>query len=244
VTRSATPASAPATLPSTVPSSVPTPASLVAGLAGRRFEAVLFDMDGTLIDSTPVVVRSWVTWALERGIDPKRLEGHHGVPAAQIVRGLVPEPEVEAAVARINALELADVEGITVLPGALEAVAALPEARRAIVTSCVRPLAAARIAASGLLAPSVVVTADDVPTGKPDPAPYLLGARRLGVDPASCLVVEDAPSGLLSAQAAGAATLAVTTTTPADQLDADAVIGTLADVRFAVDADGVRVVAA
>jgi sugar-phosphatase len=221
-----------------------TPASLLAGLAGRRFEAVLFDMDGTLIDSTPVVVRSWVTWALERGIDPKDLEGHHGVPAAQIVRGLVPEDEVEAAIERINALELADVEGITMLPGAAEAVAALPEARRAIVTSCVAPLAAARIAATGLRAPSVVVTASDVRIGKPDPAPYLLGAERLGVDPSSCLVVEDAPSGLVSARAAGAATLAVTTTTPADELDADAVVGTLADVRFTVDADGVRVVAA
>ena len=221
-----------------------TPASLLAGLAGRRFEAVLFDMDGTLIDSTPVVVRSWVTWALERGIDLKDLDGHHGVPAAQIVRGLVPEDEVEAAIERINALELADVEGITMLPGAAEAVAALPEARRAIVTSCVAPLAAARIAATGLRAPSVVVTASDVRIGKPDPAPYLLGAERLGVDPASCLVVEDAPSGLVSARAAGAATLAVATTTPADELEADAVVGTLADVRFTVDADGVRVVAA
>jgi mannitol-1-/sugar-/sorbitol-6-phosphatase len=227
-----------------VPSSTPSPTDLLAALSGRRFAAVLFDMDGTLIDSTPVVVRSWVTWALERGIDPKRLEGHHGVPAAQIVRGLVPEADVESAIARINALEIADVDGITVLPGAAEAVAALPEARRAIVTSCTRPLAAARIEAAGLLAPSVVVTADDVPTGKPDPAPYLLGARRLGVDPADCLVVEDAPSGLISARTAGAATLAVTTTTPADQLDADAVVGTLADIRFAADADGVRVLAA
>jgi mannitol-1-/sugar-/sorbitol-6-phosphatase len=227
-----------------VPSSTPSPTDLLAALSGRRFAAVLFDMDGTLIDSTPVVVRSWVTWALERGIDPKRLEGHHGVPAAQIVRGLVPEADVESAIARINALEIADVDGITVLPGAAEAVAALPEARRAIVTSCTRPLAAARIEAAGLLAPSVVVTADDVPTGKPDPAPYLLGARRLGVDPADCLVVEDAPSGLISARTAGAATLAVTTTTPADQLDADAVVGTLAGIRFAADADGVRVLAA
>jgi mannitol-1-/sugar-/sorbitol-6-phosphatase len=227
-----------------VPSSTPSPTDLLAALSGRRFAAVLFDMDGTLIDSTPVVVRSWVTWALERGIDPKRLEGHHGVPAAQIVRGLVPEADVESAIARINALEIADVDDITVLPGAAEAVAALPEGRRAIVTSCTRPLAAARIEAAGLLAPSVVVTADDVPTGKPDPAPYLLGARRLGVDPADCLVVEDAPSGLVSARTAGAATLAVTTTTPADQLDADAVVGTLADVRFAADAGGVRVLAA
>ncbi|GMA85505.1 hypothetical protein GCM10025868_07550 [Angustibacter aerolatus] len=101
------------------------------------------------------------------------------------------------------------------LPGAAEALAALPEERRAIVTSCTRPLALVRIEASSLEAPAVVVTADDVETGKPDPAPYLLGAQRLGVDPARCLVVEDAVMGLRSGRAAGAATLAVTTTTPA-----------------------------
>jgi mannitol-1-/sugar-/sorbitol-6-phosphatase len=228
---------------SAVPSQAPGPADLLAPLSDRRFAAVLFDMDGTLIDSTPVVVRSWVTWALERGIPPERLDGHHGVPAAQIVRGLVPEADVEAAIARINALEIADVDGITVLPGAAEALAALPESRRAIVTSCTTPLAEARIRATGLLAPSVVVTADHVSTGKPDPAPYLLGARRLGVDPADCLVVEDAPSGLVAARAAGAATLAVTTTTPAERLEADVVVGTLADVRFTADEDGVRVLA-
>lgn len=87
-----------------------------------------------------------------------------------------------------------------------------------------------------------MVTADDVTTGKPDPAPYLLGARLLGVDPARCLVVEDAPSGLLAGSLAGAATLAVTTTTPADQLRADAVVTDLSDVRFTASADGVRVV--
>lgn len=222
-------------------SATPTPTDLLAPLAGRRFAAVLFDMDGTLIDSTPVVERSWVTWALERGIDPQRLADQHGVPAAQIIRGLVSEPEIESALARLNALELGDVEGITMLPGGAESIAAVPERRRAIVTSCTATLATARIAASGLRAPSVVVTADDVPIGKPDPAPYLLGARRLGVHPADCLVVEDAPSGLASARAAGAATLAVTTTSPADRLDADVVVGTLADVRFVADGDGVRV---
>jgi sugar-phosphatase len=213
----------------------------LSALEARTFDAVLFDMDGTLIDSTPVVVRSWVAWALERGIDPRRLQGHHGVPAAQIVRGLVPADEVDEALARIDALEIGDVAGITVLPGAAEALAALPEARRAIVTSCTTALAKARITATRLQAPAVVVTADDVPLGKPDPAPYLLGAERLGVDPARCLVVEDAPSGLTSARAAGSATLAVTTTTRAERLDADAVVGTLDDVRFVLGPDGVQV---
>lgn len=212
-------------------------------LAGRRFAAVLLDMDGTLVDSTAAVVRSWVTWALERGIDPHRLQGYHGVPAAAIVRELVDGADAEAATARIDELERLDVDGITVLPGAAQALAALPPGRAAIVTSCVRPLAEARIAAAGLDRPAVVVTADEVEHGKPHPEPFLLGAARLGVDPADCLVVEDAPSGLAAARAAGMATLAVTTTTPAEQLDADVVVTTLADVRLVAHEDGVEVLA-
>ncbi|GAB3688220.1 HAD-IA family hydrolase [Angustibacter aerolatus] len=214
-------------------------------LAGRTFDAVLFDMDGTLIDSTPAVARSWITWAQEHDVELERLQGHHGVPASQIVAQLLDldraDPRVSTAVARVTELELADTDDVVTLPGAAEALAALPEERRAIVTSCTRPLALVRIEASSLEAPAVVVTADDVETGKPDPAPYLLGAQRLGVDPARCLVVEDAVMGLRSGRAAGAATLAVTTTTPAAELDADLVVGTLADVRLVAGPDGVRV---
>ncbi len=215
----------------------------LSALEGRTFDAVLFDLDGTLIDSTPAVVRSWVTWAHEHDLDPRSLEGNHGVPAAQIVASVLPAHQVPAGLQRIVEIEVADVEGILVLPGSLDALAALAGAC-AVVTSCTRVLAEARIAATGLPAPSVVVTADDVTTGKPDPAPYLLGARLLGVDPSRCLVVEDAPKGLLAGSLAGAATLAVTTTTPADQLGADAVVTDLSDVRFTASADGVRVVRA
>jgi sugar-phosphatase len=210
-------------------------------LAGRTFAAVLFDLDGTLLDSTAAVVRCWLAWASERGIGPERLQGYHGVPAVDIVRDLVAEPDVPAALARISELELLDVRGITVLPGAAEALAALPSGRAAVVTSCTDALAAARIAATRLDAPHVLVAADHVHRGKPDPEPYLLGAERLGVDPQHCLVVEDAPSGLASARAAGMATLAVTTTTPFSELRADAVVGTLAEVSLRADADGVRV---
>jgi len=214
----------------------------LSALERRTFDAVLFDLDGTLIDSTPAVLRSWVTWAHEHDVDPRSLEGNHGVPAAQIVASVLPPHQVQAALQRIVEIEVADVEGILVLPGTLDALAALPGGACAVVTSCTRVLAHARIEATGLPAPAVVVTADDVTTGKPDPAPYLLGARLLGVDPARCLVVEDAPSGLLAGSLAGAATLAVTTTTPADQLRADAVVTDLSDVRFTASADGVRVV--
>jgi sugar-phosphatase len=210
-------------------------------LEGRSFAAVLFDMDGTLIDSTPVVVRSWVRWAQEEGLDPRRLAHSHGVPARGIIEGVVPAERVEAAVARIEQIELGDTEGILLLPGAAAALTALEGGHSAIVTSCTRPLAAARIDATGLVAPSLVVTASDVERGKPHPDPYLLAAQRLSADPADCLVVEDAPSGLASARAAGCATLAVTTTTAREDLAADAVVETLAEVRFHVDGGRVRV---
>lgn len=216
-------------------------------LDGRDFAAVLFDMDGTLIDSIPAVVRSWLRWADEEGVDPARLVGFHGVPARGIAVKLLPADRVDAAVDRIEAIETADTEGITVLPGTLLALATLTGSGRdggdlcAIATSCTQPLATARIEATGLPAPRVVVTASDVRQGKPHPDPFLLAAQRLGVDPRECLVVEDAPGGLEAARGAGCATLAVTTTTvPADLL-ADAVVGTLAEVEFSVVAGRVRV---
>jgi sugar-phosphatase len=130
-------------------------------LGGRTFAAVLFDMDGTLIDSIPAVVRSWVRWADEHGVDPRRLQGFHGVPARGVVAAVLPPERVDAAFDRIEEIEAADTEGITVLPGALAALAALSgEVERcAIATSCTRPLADARLAETRLPTPRVVVTA-------------------------------------------------------------------------------------
>jgi mannitol-1-/sugar-/sorbitol-6-phosphatase len=210
-------------------------------LDGRDFAAVLFDMDGTLIDSTPAVVRSWVRWAQEEDVDPLRLAHSHGIPARGIIEGLLPTDRIDAAVARIEEIEMGDTDGIAVLPGAAAALAALQGGHSAIVTSCTRPLAAARIDATGLVAPALVVTASDVERGKPHPDPFLRAAQRLSVDPADCLVVEDAPGGLTAARAAGCATLAVTTTTPRQDLVADAVVDTLADVRFRVEGGRVLV---
>jgi len=207
----------------------------------REFEAVIFDMDGTLIDSTPAVVRSWSTWAGEHGLAPEDLSGNHGVPAASVVRAVLPEPLHQAAIERLNQLEIDDVDDIVVLPGAAEALAALTEAKNAIATSCTRPLANARIRAAKLTAPSVVVTVDDVARGKPHPDPFLEAARRLGVDPTRCLVVEDAPKGLEAATAAGCATLAIVTTTPRHELEADGVVADLAAVTFAVTPAGITV---
>lgn len=213
----------------------------LGALAGRTFAAVLFDMDGTLIDSHPAVERSWLRWAAEYGIEMSSFEGMHGRPAREIVAAFLPEPRHAEAFKRIESLEVEDTEGIVVLPGTMAALSALPAERKAIATSCTAPLAAARIAAARLPAPGVLVTADQVRAGKPDPAPFLLAAKRLGFSATDCLVVEDAPAGLAAARAAGSSSLAVTVTHPAEQLDADAVVGTLADVEFVLTPEGVQV---
>jgi mannitol-1-/sugar-/sorbitol-6-phosphatase len=210
-------------------------------LADRVFEAVLFDMDGTLIDSTPAVLRSWTRWAAEYDVPAAKLTGWHGVPSAAVVRGVLAGDRYEAGIARIHEIEVGDVEGIVLLPGAAESLEALGEAKTAIATSCTVALAEARIAAAQLVPPSVLVTADDVRRGKPAPDPYLEAARRLSADPSRCLVVEDSPAGLESARAAGCATLAVTTTTSPEDLIADAVVKDLSDVRFEVTPTGIRV---
>ena len=212
-----------------------------------RFEAVLFDMDGTLLDSIPAVERSWLRWCEEYDVDPRRMVGLHGVPAVGVIAELLPPERRAEAHARIRALEVGDLGGITILPGAAELLASLEAAGGAfaIVTSCTDDLAAARVEATGLRVPAVVVTASQVAMGKPGPDPYLEGARRLGVDPARCLVVEDAAAGIVSARAAGcAAVLAVTSTTPRAELEdlADVVVTGLDRVAVSVDADGIRVI--
>ena len=213
----------------------------VQAVIGQTFDAVLFDMDGTLIDSTPAVRRSWFAWCVEHGIDPSFLEGAHGQPGRDIVASLVPPEEFEAAFERIQQLEIAEVSDITVLPGAAEALSAIGEYRKAIVTSCTRPLATARLTASGLVPPQVVVTADDVQRGKPDPEPFALGAHQLGFNPSRCLVVEDAPAGLRSAHEAGCTTLAVAGTHPAAELNADLVITSLTELEFSATANGIHI---
>ncbi|MEZ0163836.1 HAD-IA family hydrolase [Kineococcus sp. LSe6-4] len=210
----------------------------------RTFAAVLFDMDGTLVDSTRAIERCWTTWAVEHGVSGEALlRAHgHGRPAPEIVADLVGPEAAAAAAARILELEVGDVDGVVQLPGVGDLLAGLPPRRWALVTSCSAPLADARRHAAGLAEPSVLVTFDDVVRGKPAPDCFLLGAQRLGLDPADCLVVEDAPAGLAAARAAGCATLAVRTTHPEGPLDADLVVPLLSAVRVREEGEGLRVV--
>lgn len=187
-------------------------------------DALLFDNDGTLVDSMASVTRCWSRWAREYDVPVEALDRVvlHGRPATEIIADLVPATQVAAARERVLELELADADGSVLLPGTAELVAALPARNWAVVTSASGELASRRLESVGI-APPLVVSSDDIQRGKPDPEPFLLAAERLGVDPARCIVFEDAPVGLAAARAAGMRSIAVTTTHTAQELDADCV---------------------
>ncbi|HLL35801.1 HAD-IA family hydrolase [Streptomyces sp. NPDC052773] len=209
-----------------------------------RAQALLFDNDGTLVSSLRSVERCWTRWAGEYGITAERFAAVelHGRPAAEIAADLLPADVVPEAVARIEHLEVEDVadDGVRLLPGTKEFLAALPADRWAVVTSATRRLAEARLDAVGIL-PKTLVAADDITRGKPDPEPYLLGARALGVDPSACVVFEDAPAGLAAGRAAGMTTVALATTHPAHELDADLVVRDLSALSVLVTGGGVEI---
>jgi sugar-phosphatase len=178
-----------------------------------KCRGVLFDLDGVLVDSTPAVARVWTGWAREHGFDPEEVvKKAHGRPSITTIRELLPHADHEAENREVERREIADVEGVIPLPGAMALLQALPLERWAIVTSCTRALAGVRIGAAGLPKPKHLVTANDVKHGKPDPEPYLKGAQILGVPASECIVFEDAPAGIRAGRASGALVLALRTT--------------------------------
>ncbi|CAB76079.1 MULTISPECIES: HAD family hydrolase [Streptomyces] len=207
-------------------------------------QALLFDNDGTLVSSLESVRRCWTRWAVEYGITAEQFGQVelHGRPAAEIAADLLPTARVAEAVARIEQLEVEDVPGggVRLLPGTRDFLDALPADRWAVVTSATRRLAEARLDAVGIL-PKTLVAADDITRGKPDPEPYLLGARALGVDPADCVVFEDAPAGLQAGRAAGMRTVALATTHRADELNADLVVTDLSALSALATEGGVEI---
>ena len=178
-----------------------------------RCRGVLFDLDGALVDSTPAVARVWAGWAQEHGFNPDEVvKKAHGRPSITTIRELLPHADHSVEDREVERREIADVEGVIPLPGAMELLKVLPLERWAIVTSCTRALANVRIAAAGLPWPRHLVTSTDVNHGKPDPEPYLKGAQMLGVPAKECIVIEDAPAGIRAGKAAGARVLALRTT--------------------------------
>ncbi|MGW5457979.1 HAD family hydrolase [Streptomyces sp. NPDC003996] len=206
--------------------------------------ALLFDNDGTLVSSLASVERCWTRWAREYGITAEQFGrvALHGRPAAEIVADLLPAHLVGEAVDRVEQLEVDDVPdgGVRLLPGTRDFLDSLPAESWAVVTSATRRLAEARLDAVGIL-PKTLIAADDITRGKPDPEPYLLAARRLGVDPSRCVVFEDAPAGLLAGRAAGMTTVALATTHRAEELDADLVVKDLSALSALVTDGGVEI---
>ena len=181
--------------------------------------ALLFDLDGVLIDSTPAVTRVWTRWAIDHGLDPNDVvQKAHGRPSLATIRDYLPHSDYETENRKVERGEIEDLAGIVTLPGARELLNAIPSGRWTIVTSCTRALAEVRLGAAGLPIPERLLTSDDVKNGKPDPEPYLLGASLLGVSAADCVVVEDVPAGIRAGKAAGARVIACRTTAPDSEL--------------------------
>jgi sugar-phosphatase len=204
---------------------------------------ILFDIDGTLVDSSAAVERSWRTWAREYHVDADEVvRVCHGRRTEDVVPQFVSPQHQAAAVARELALELADLDGVVALPGSRQVLDALPRQRWAAVTSGERSLMTSRLEASGLPVPQTLISAEDVLTGKPSPEGYLKAAAALGFQARRCLVVEDSPAGIGAGRAAGAQVLAVATThAPAELVGADVVVTDLSCISVEVTDRGVAV---
>jgi mannitol-1-/sugar-/sorbitol-6-phosphatase len=206
--------------------------------------AILFDLDGVLVDSTRSVDRQWRVWARSKGVDEEKIVAiAHGVRALEVIRQIAPHLDAEAEVRALESLEAEDREDVVVMPGALTLVHSIPENRWCVVTSGTRHLASTRLAMVGLPIPIILITADDVIHGKPHPEPYLKGAELLGFAPKDCLVIEDAPAGIQAAHAGGMKVIGLTSTFPAAALSgADAVLKRLNQIHVAKDGTGTLIV--
>jgi sugar-phosphatase len=199
-------------------------------------DGVLFDNDGVLVRSHAQTELAWATLADEFGIPFDRLLGEGmGVRAADTLGRLVSGDQLDAAVARLEELEVGLGPQTEPMPGAVELASTLPIDRWVVVTSAARPLAEARWRGAGLPFPKRSITADDVTRGKPDPEPFLAGARLLGVDPERCVVFEDSPAGGQAARAAGAQVVAVGEQTWPDEVRPVARVADLTGVRVGAE---------
>jgi sugar-phosphatase len=209
-----------------------------------RCEALLFDMDGVLIDSTPAVARVWAGWAREHGFDPETVvHKAHGRPSRATIRELLPHADIEREDREVERREIEDLDGVVLLPGAGRLLSNLPPERWTIATSCTRALAEVRLGAAGLPVPKTMVTSSEVKIGKPDPEPYLKAAAKLGFAAPDCIVVEDAAAGVRSGKAAGARVIAVLTTMNRRELEeagADWVVESCAGISESSDSTGLQ----
>lgn len=184
----------------------------------KPYDKVIFDMDGTLVDSRAAVERAWRKWALKHGVPADRILAiSHGRLTREVVQLFASEEmDVDRETSELESEESDDAEGIRALPGALELLLWMTDRDWAVVTSASRELASRRLSAAGLPLPDLLVCSEDVSTGKPHPQGYLLAIEQLRARPGDCLVFEDAPAGILAAKAAGCDVVAITAARPHD----------------------------
>jgi len=201
--------------------------------------AILFDLDGVLLDSTRVVAAQYRRWATENGLDPDEvMKAAHGVRTIEVIQRVAPHLDAVAETQKIEKREAAADEVVR-MPGAIELLSSIPKGRWCVVTSGTRFLAVTRMRKFGVPVPEIMVTADDVKNGKPDPEPYLKGAELLRVKPAECVVVEDAPAGIQAARAAGMKVVSLPSTYPQEELyEADAIVSGLSNIKLSLDGAG------
>ncbi|WP_370548376.1 sugar phosphatase [Edwardsiella tarda] len=216
-----------------------------------KCKGFLFDLDGTLVDSLPVVERSWINWAKRQGINPQQVLAFiHGKQAITSLRHFMPDADaarLQEEFEWLEELESRDTEGVVAMPGAVELIATLQALQLpwGIVTSGSVPVAYARCKAAGLPKPAVFITAEQVQRGKPEPDAYLLGAQKLGLAPGACAVVEDAPAGILAGLTAGCQVIAVNAPAETPKLDkATLVLSSLAPITVTRVGDEAEIVVA
>jgi sugar-phosphatase len=206
-------------------------------------KAIIFDLDGVLVDSAECIERTWRAWAIRNQLDPESVIAvAHGRRAIETVQLVAPQLSAEAELDSLAASESTTSEGVYEINGARELLEMLPADKWAVVTSGIRVVAEFRLRHAGLPVPPVMICADEISLGKPYPEGYLTAAERLGYSPAECLVIEDAPAGIESARAAGMRVIAITTTYPPRMLTgADAIVERLTDLSVVLDRNQIRI---
>jgi len=218
-------------------------AAVTIQVRALRCRAILFDLDGVLVDSAERVEKTWRAWAARHRLDPELvIAAAHGRRTVETVALVAPELSADVELRALEVSEATNSDGIYEIAGARDLLHLLPPSRWAIVTSGTRAVAAFRIRHTGLPAPAIMISAEEISRGKPDPEGYLAAAARLGFSPADCVVIEDAPPGIEAAKAAGMRAIAIATTYPAEQLGAaDLVVAQLANLSVESVGNDIRI---
>lgn len=206
-------------------------------------DAIIFDLDGVLVDSAMIAERQLRAWAEHNGIAFSQIVSvYHGRTTMETIRVVAPRLDAQREAELLESAEAADTDGLVAFPGAARLLRSIPEHRWAIATSCRRATACSRLEHLGLPCPKVLIAAEDVAKGKPAPDAYVLAAAQLGVPPSRCVVIEDAVAGIESGRAAGTRVIAVASTSPASALGAaDRVVRRLDDIRIDFASDSLIV---